>query len=137
LPGVWELFSYEVEFQDTGECKKTFGDAPKGRLVILSSGRVMAVITAADRCLPTSDSDRAAAFQSMVAYSGSFRVDGNEWITDVDMYWHEDWTNTVQRRYFKLDGDSLDVSSAWAESPHYSGRITRGLLTWRRVGDSN
>ena len=134
---VWELLSYEVDFQDTGECKKTFGDAPKGRMVVLPGGRAMVIITADGRHAPISDTERVAAFQSMIAYSGTLQVVGNEWTTDIDLSWHEGWTNTEQRRYFRLDGDRLDVSTAWAESPHYAGRTTRGLLAWRRVRDSD
>ncbi len=105
LLGVWKLLSFEIENRDTGQRLPRFGDAPRGRLILLSSGQMMGLLTGGGRCLPTSDLERVAAFQSMIAYSGTFRVEGDEWITTVDVSWNESWTSTEQRRYFQLEGD--------------------------------
>jgi hypothetical protein len=132
LLGVWELLSFEIENQDTGQRLPTLGDAPRGRLILLRSGQMMTVVTGEGRRVPTSDLERIAAFQSMIAYSGTFRVEGDEWITTVDVSWNESWTNTEQRRYFRLKGDRLVVTSAWGESPFEPGQTVRGVLTWER-----
>lgn len=132
LLGVWKLLSFEIENRDTGQRVPRFGDAPRGRLILLSSGQMMGLLTGEGRRPPTSDLERVAAFQSMIAYSGTFRVEGDEWITTVDVSWNESWTNTEQRRYFQLEGDRLVVTSAWAESPFEPGKTVRGVLTWER-----
>lgn len=132
LLGVWKLLSFEIENQDTGQRLPRFGDAPRGRLILLPSGQMMGLLTGEGRRLPTTDLERVAAFQSMIAYSGTFRVEGDEWITTVDISWNESWTNTEQRRYFQLERDRLVVTSAWAESPFEPGKTVRGVLTWER-----
>jgi hypothetical protein len=130
--GVWKLLSFEMENQETGQRLPTFGAAPRGRLILSPSGQMMAVVTGGGRPVPTSDLERIAAFQSMIAYSGTFRLEGDEWITTVDISWNESWTNTEQRRHFQLEGDRLVVTSAWAESPFEPGKTVRGVLIWQR-----
>ena len=45
---------------------------------------------------PKTDEDRAAAFRSMLAYSGI-----------VDIAWDETWTGSEQVRYYRIDCDKL------------------------------
>jgi len=45
---------------------------------------MMACLEKDGRMPPKTDKERAAAFQSMVAYTGPYRVEGDKWITEVD-----------------------------------------------------
>ena len=132
LIGVWKLQTYELEFQDTGERKTQFGEHPNGFLIFTAEGRMMAVLTAESRPIPQTDSDRAAALRSMFAYSGIYRLEGDHWTTKVDTSWNEAWTGTDQVRFFKVDGDTLTITSAWAASLNFDGRTARGHLVWTR-----
>ena len=133
LIGLWKLVSYELEFQDTGERQTPFGAHPNGYGVITAEGRTMAVLTAEGRAIPKSDEDRAAAFKTVVAYTGMLKVEGDHWTTHVDVTWNEAWNGTDQVRFFRLDGDTLHISSAWSTNLNYEGRLTRGVLKWERV----
>jgi hypothetical protein len=133
LVGVWKLQTYSAEFQDTGETKAMFGANPNGYIVFTPDGRMMAILTAEGRQTPQTDADRVAAFQSMSAYSGTFRVEEDRWITTVDVSWNEAWTGTEQMRFYRLDGDTLTVTTAWRSNVIYDGRITRSTLTWIRA----
>jgi hypothetical protein len=133
LVGVWKLQTYVVEFQDTNERKTPFGEHPNGYGIFTPDGRTMAILTAEDRKTPQTEADRALAFSTMVAYTGIYRIEGDRWITKVDTAWNEAWTGTDQIRYFKLDGDELQVTSNWRPYPLFDGRVARGLLTWTRV----
>ncbi len=133
LVGLWKLISYELEFQDTGERQTPFGAYPNGYGVITAEGRTMAVLTAEGRPIPKSDADRAAAFKTVIAYTGMLKVDGDHWTTHVDVTWNEAWNGTDQVRFFKLDGDALYITSAWSTNLNYEGRQTRGVLRWERV----
>ena len=133
LVGVWKLQSYEVEFQDTDERQMPFGSDPNGFIIFTQEGRMMALLNAKDRKAPQTESDQAAAFRNMFAYSGLYRVEGNRWITKVDTAWNESWIGTDQIRFYKLDGDTLTVTSNWRPYPLFNGRVARGLLTWTRV----
>jgi len=133
LIGLWKLISYELEFQDTGERQTPFGAHPNGYGVITAEGRTIAVLTAEGRPIPKSDADRAAAFKTVIAYTGMLKVEGDHWTTRVDVTWNEAWNGTDQVRFFKLDGDTLYITSAWSTNLNYEGRLTRGVLRWERV----
>jgi hypothetical protein len=76
LADIW-LVLFDLETQTDGARRPAFGDAPKGRLIMLTSGLVMVVITARGRQRPTSAEDCASAFSSTVAYTGYFKVSGD------------------------------------------------------------
>jgi hypothetical protein len=94
---------------------------------------MIAVITAEGRQVGQSDADAVALFRSMLAYTGKYRVDGNKFITKVDASWNESWTGTDQERFYELDGDHLDIVSAWGPHPMLADSPpVRGILSWRR-----
>jgi hypothetical protein len=131
--GIWKLESFDVEFQDSGERKPLFGANPSGYIIFTPEGRMMALLTAEGRKAPQTDAERASAFRTMYAYSGTYQVEGDRWITKVDIAWNEAWTGTDQLRYYRFDGEKLIVTSAWQPSVNFEGRYTRGILTWTKV----
>jgi lipocalin-like protein len=134
LLGVWKLEVLYTEFKATGEKKNVYGERPNGYLIFTPQKRMMALLTAEGRKKPGTDEDRIAAFRSMFAYSGIYRVEGDQWITKVDVAWNETWTGTDQMRSFKLEGDKLTVISMWQPNPNLPGTPeTRGVLVWSRV----
>src|SRR5207249_6818262 len=38
---------------------------------------------------------------TLVAYTGTYRLEGDEWITNVDVAWNPEWVGTEQKRFFK------------------------------------
>jgi Lipocalin-like domain len=134
LVGTWRVVSAQFEYADTGECRDMYGPNPSGYLILTDNGRMMGMLTAADRAAPENEADRAGLFESMMAYSGKFRVEGDdEFITTVDLAWHPAWNRTEQTRFFKLDGDALSITSAQQTHPLFPGRLGRGVLVWRRT----
>ena len=81
---------------------------------------------------PRCHDEAAAAMRTMFAYTGVCRFEGDRWTTTVDVSWNPAWHGTAQVRSVKLDGDRLDVTSAWAMSPNL-GKVTRAIVTWERV----
>ncbi|HXW31103.1 MAG TPA: lipocalin-like domain-containing protein [Xanthobacteraceae bacterium] len=132
LFGVWKLVSLTYEDAQTGELKQFFGQHPKGYLILLSNGRMSAIVTAEGRTAPGSDEERGAAFRSMVAYSGTYRIEGDKWITKVDVAWNEAWVGTEQVRTYKLVGDRLDVTAMTQPAVNFSGRVLKAILSWER-----
>ena len=128
-----ELQTYDVEFQDTGESKATFGANPNGYIIFTPDGRMMALLTAESRKAPQTDADRVQAFRSMSAYTGTYRLEEDRWITTVDISWNEAWTGTEQMRFYRLDDVTLTVTTAWRSNVIYDGRITRSTLAWIRA----
>jgi|SRR5271167_4930385 len=132
LVGTWQLVSVQFEFADTGECVDVYGPQPSGYLILTDGGRLMGIITAADRAPPATDADRAALFESMMAYSGEYRAEGEDkFVTTVDLAWHPAW-HGEQTRFFALDGDMLSITTAQLAHPRFPNRLGRGVLLFRR-----
>jgi Lipocalin-like domain len=134
LIGVWQLLSYQTEFQDGSPKRAMFGEHPTGYIIFTREGRLMAVIEAEGRKTPSSDSDRASLLKTLIAYSGKYRVEGNQWITSVDTAWNPAWDGTDQVRSFQIVGNRLMVTSTWQPAVNFPGSpLSRGMLIFERV----
>ena len=78
------------------------------------------------------DAGRAALHKSMLAYSGRYRIEGNDFITLVDVSWNEDWNGTEQRRHFRIEGDKLFIESEPAPSIVFPGKTDLRRIVWER-----
>jgi hypothetical protein len=133
LVGVWRLVSYDLELKDGGPRQKLFGENPIGYLIFTSEGRMMTVFEAADRKQPTTVEERANLLNSMAAYTGTYRVEGDTWTTTVDAAWFPSQRGE-QRRNYKIDGDLLSVTTPWIKDPRLPNQPeTRSILTWQKV----
>ena len=137
LIGTWKLVSSQATVVDDGKTEVYTTSEPKGYLILTPWERMMTVSVggAADRKkVPTSDADLADLWKSMLAYTGKYRVEGDDLVTTVDVAWHELWTDTEQRRRFKLEGDTLTIVT----KPQPIGAGTRAkalvshLVVWER-----
>jgi lipocalin-like protein len=134
LIGVWQLISYQTEFQDGSPKRAMFGEHPTGYIIFTREGRLMAVIEAEGRKTPSTDSDRATLLKSLVAYSGKYRIEGNQWIASIDTAWNPAWDGTDQVRSFQIVGNRLTVTSTWQAAVNYPGSPpSRGTLLFERV----
>ena len=81
--GIWKLVSQEIEIQATGQKEPVFGRSPTGYAIFTAEGRVMFVLTGEGRKPPQTVEDRADLLNSMAAYTGMYRLEGDKWITKV------------------------------------------------------
>jgi hypothetical protein len=94
----------------------------------------MTVIEGEGRKVANTDEERSALLRTMFAYTGTYRLEDDKWVTKVDVSWNPAWNGTDQVRFYKLDGDRLQVTTAWAPSANLPGSpISRGVLLWQRV----
>jgi hypothetical protein len=130
LIGNWKLVSWQVI---VGNATQTpFGPHPKGYLLLTRDGRAMALTTADSRESGEGTAERAALHKSMLAYSGKYRIEGDDFITAVDISWNEIWNGTEQRRHYRIEGDRLFIESAPAPSIVYPGKTDYRRLVWER-----
>ena len=92
---------------------------------------MMVLLTGEGRKAPNTDQDRAELLKSMVAYTGMYRVEGDKWITTVDVSANPAWVGTEQTRSFRVTGDRLQEMTAWAARP--DNRMARAILTYERA----
>jgi len=131
--GTWKLVSYQVEVQASGQKLPAMGDKPTGYATFLPEGRVFFVLTGEDRKPAKSDRERAGLLDTLVAYTGTYRIEGDTWTTDVDVAWNPEWVDTKQVRSFKLEGDRLDVVTPWRLMPNWADKgMTRSIITFER-----
>ena len=132
--GTWKLISYEEEVQATGERMPLLGKNPTGYIIFTPQGRMMVVLTGEGRKPANTDQDRADLLKSMFAYTGMYRLEGDKWITKVDVSWNPAWVGTEQVRFFRVDDDRLQVISAWMQAVVRPERgMARAILTFERA----
>ncbi len=111
LIGTWRMLSWTRTVVATGAVTDAMGPNPNGYIAYQTDGRMMALVVDGRTRQPgaqaASDADKAALFDSpMLAYSATYRIEGDHVIHTVDAAWHPAWCGDLIRP-FKLDGDSL------------------------------
>lgn len=133
LQGSWKLVSYEVEVQSTGEKLHPMGDHPGGYAMFSPTSRVWFLLTGEGRRSAQSAEGKAALLDSLIAYSGKYRVESDKWITSVDIAWNPAWVGTEQSRTFRIDGRQLRVFTPWRVMPNWPDKgMTRSIVTFER-----
>jgi lipocalin-like protein len=134
LVGTWQLVSVKFEPADTGEAVDMYGPDPLGYLILTAEGRMMVIQTSRNRQPPRNDADLAELFKSLIAYTGRYRVEGNDhFVTTVDVAWHPAWLGTEQARAFVLEGGVLSIVTVGMSHPNFPGRSGRAVLRWKRA----
>ncbi len=132
--GIWKLVSYDIEIQATKQKEPVFGQSPIGYAVFTPEGRVFFMLTAEGRKPAKSVQDRADLLDSLVAYSGLYRLEGDRWITKVDVAWNPEWVGTEQARSFAVDANRLQVLTPWRVMPNWADKgMTRSIVTYERA----
>jgi hypothetical protein len=137
LCGTWRLVTWTVRVLETGEQLPQFGDDSPGFIHFTPEGRVFAVLTASGRKPVETEADQIAAFGSLIAYTGRYRIEGNKLATTVDVSADPAAVGTDLVRFFELHGDNLEIKTA----PFLSKKPSLGLgnkqlqsrLLWKRV----
>jgi hypothetical protein len=101
-------------------------------MILTREGRMIGIITAENRQSGFSDADRVALHRSMSAYSGRYWIEGNDFVTTVDVSWNEAWNGTEQRRHFRFEGEKLILETAPAPSTLHPGKSVVAKLVWER-----
>src|SRR5690242_19192347 len=86
---------------------------------------------ASDAANPT-DEHRVKLHQTMFAYAGTYTLEGDKVTHHVDVSWNENWTGTDVVRFYKLEGNTLTITTAPAKSG-LDGREGRTVAVWEKV----
>jgi len=132
--GVWKLVSYNIEIQATGQKEQPMGQNPTGYVIFTPEGRVFFVLTGEGRKAAETVQERANLLSSLVAYTGKYRLEGDKWITMVEVAWDPEWVGTEQTRFFRVDGERLQILTPWRVMPNWPEKgITRSIVTFERT----
>jgi hypothetical protein len=137
LVGTWRLLAWTSTGEDG--VQHPMGERPEGVVVYTADGTMITTIGRADRP-PIDGADmhggpveqRLEAMATFIAYSGTFRVEGEEVVHDVTLSLYPNWVGTAQRRHVELSGAGMNL--ALTSDPFVvRGRLGTHRLTWERV----
>ena len=131
IVGAWKLVSFQ-SIADGEPPRDALGPDPRGYMIVTREGRMMVHMTSSARKAGTDDAERVTLYKSIVSYSGRYRVEGDMFITTVDVSWNEAWNGTKQKRHFKFEGDKLLIDTARQPSVVSPGKMAIGRLIWER-----
>jgi hypothetical protein len=137
IVGTWRVVSYEREVVETKAVSQGFGGNAMGFATFTPDGRMMLMIVDAKRKPPAqptaTDAEAVSLYRTMIAYAGTYRVQGNEIILHIEISGEQTSTGTDQKRFFKIEGDRLTYTTQPLVSSVLNNQTTVSTAVWERV----
>jgi hypothetical protein len=136
LHGTWKLVNLSRKALDTGKVEQPRGKAPKGYVSFTPDGRVLGFIMNEKRPKPDSvakmtDQQRVELFNTMNAYAGTYKLDGNKLTYRFELT-HNEVPERASVREIKLEGRRLTMANEPAKSA-MDGKMAQTTTVWERV----
>ncbi len=135
--GRWEILSWEQTFDD-GRREQPMGEQLQGFIQYSEGGHMACMIARTDRLTfksggqwNASDTEKASAYNSLLAYGGRYDVKGDVITHQVDISLFPNWVGGAQKRRFVVNADGTLTLSARLEDGTPQARSAR--LIWRRA----
>ena len=133
LVGSWRLDAFSLEMPD-GSISHPYGEDLTGYLFYNEEGFMSAAFMNAERGRVADgdlrDAAAASHYDQYMSYAGPYEIRGDQILHYVEVSSLEVWNGTVQERWFKLDGDRLEILTA---ALSVGGDAPVGRLAWTRV----
>jgi hypothetical protein len=127
LVGLWKVTSVANKLVPTGEIVHPFGEHPSGNELFTRGGHVMFSMFGENRPgrTNTTEVDRAALLNALVAYTGTYKVDGSK----VTVHFEASANPGMSDRTYAADisGNKLMLTS----EPFTSGITGQRIITIR------
>ena len=130
LVGTYKLVSYFMEIDGTPT--EPMGKAPHGYNVMTPTHFVV-LYTNDNRKFGTSVAEKAALFDSLAAYSGVYRVEGDKMIATVDASWVENINGVTAVSTWQLSGNRLTITNAPAPWPRDPSKTMIRRVVWEKI----
>jgi hypothetical protein len=137
LLGSWRLLRFVQTIVATGETVDVFGTAPQGTIHYGDDGRMIVLMVKDERPRPQSlalmtDEQRIELFKTMVAYAGSYSVDGSTVTHHLDASWNQLFTGADQVRTIEIDEPRM-IMSTQPQPRSQDGEVAVSVITWERL----
>ena len=136
LYGTWKLVSLSSKLMDTGQMDQPRGKAPSGYVSFTQDGRVTGIILSQKRPKPESvakltDQQRIQLFNTMNAYAGTYKLDGNKLTYRYDTT-HNEVLERASMREIKIEGGRLTMLNEPARGV-VDGKMRQTSTVWEKV----
>src|SRR2546422_4288886 len=137
LYGTWKLVSNSRKVMDTGQVEQPRGKAPKGYVSFGQDGRFLNFTVDEKRPKPESvakmtDQQRIELFNTMNAYAGTYKLDGNKLTYRFDITHNELGEQRASVREIKFEGRKLTMVNEPARSS-MDGKMVITTTVWEKV----
>jgi hypothetical protein len=130
LVGTYRLVSNDLRLD--GEPIRPMGKSQHGYLVITPKVMI-SFFTADERKIGATSEAKAALLDSLTAWAGPWRSEGNKLYIDIDTAWTEVWRGKQQVRTYEFDGRRLTLIVAPQPSATQPGKTLTSRSTWEKV----
>jgi hypothetical protein len=136
LYGTWKMVSQSQKVVDTGEIRAGRGKVPNGYVSFTPDGRMTGVILSEKRPKPESaakmtDQQRIELFNTMNAYAGAYKLDGNKLTYHYDLT-HNEVPARAAVREIKIEGRKLTMVNEPGPATA-DGKMVVTTTVWEKV----
>ena len=133
IVGVWKVLSVETKEVNSGKAVRPLGEVI-GTFVFTRGGRFSGMVFSVNRKAPAApnatEAERVALFNSMVAYNGVYRIDGNKLDLTIDNSHIQSWNGTQRPFTVELSGTRLMGSDGAPSSGRRHGLDVFAEFVW-------
>jgi hypothetical protein len=132
IVGLWKLTGTTTKNVATGVMERQYGEHPNGYQLFTKGGH-MIFISVADNRKPPSQTvptaaERAALFDAIVAYGGTYKVDGSKVLIHIDTHTVPPFPETVDRTHtMEINGKKLTLTA----DPFVAGTTGQRIISIR------
>ncbi len=130
IVGTYKMVSLVTEVDGTP--RENMGKAPHGYLVVTPT-RFVTFFTADNRKFGTSVDEKAALFDSLVGYTGVYRIEGDKFIATLDVSWVENTVGKTQVYTFQLSGNRLTTTLGPIPFPRDPSKKMINRRVWEKI----
>ena len=130
LIGTYRLVSNDLRLD--GQPITPMGKSQHGYMVITPKV-MMTFFTADERKLGASVEAKAALLDTLAAWAGPWRAEGDKIYIDVDTAWTGVWKGKQQVRTYEFDGKRLTLIVAPQPSATQPGKTLTARSVWEKV----
>jgi hypothetical protein len=126
----------ETQDLETNEKHNLLGVHPGGYLSYGADCRMSAILVKESRqgpaALVPTDPESIDLYRGLMAYAGSYTIDGHTITHHIEAAWNQAWVGTTQIIQFNVDGDALYVRTGPGKSP-LNGKQSLTVFIWTKV----
>jgi len=116
IVGVWKVVSIETKEVESSKVTYPLGDQLSGTFVFTPGGRFSGMVFSANRKTPATSNatevERLALFNSLVAYNGVYRTEGDKLVMKIDSSHIQSWNGSDRSLTIQINGKRLTGRSA-------------------------